>query len=99
MRIENSDDFLIVGQADMMEVLLNPNVHVNCTGRGQIIIRTNKPCTLYFRKETPNKQYNSISYALQPLVEFNEKVSTNKVRERLYEFNTNEKIVEIYFDK
>lgn len=105
MKIENSDDFLTIGQADMMELLLKPDVHVNCTGRGQIILKTNGSCTLYFRKETPNNQDNSISYALQPLVEFNdvstntEKVSINKVRERLYDFTTDEKLVEIHFDE
>jgi len=102
MRTEKSNDFLTVGLADMMEVLLNDSnndVHVNRTGKGQIILKTTNPYILFFRKETPNAKEQTISYALEPLVSFDDKVTIKKVRQGLYDFTTNNKLVEIYFDK
>lgn len=102
MIIENPEDFLTIGSADMMEVLLTPSIHVNCTGRGRIILKKTNPPILFFRKEmaTTNKEEkDNVSYALQPLVSFDEnKVTIKKVRERLYDFTTNDKLVEMYFD-
>jgi len=100
--MENPDDFLTVGLADMMEVLLNDshnNVHVNRTGKGQIILKTAAPFMLFFRKEMTNAKEQTISYALEPLVPFDEQVTIKKVRQGLYDFTTNDKLVEIYFDK
>jgi len=103
MFVENPDDFLTVGLADMMEVLLNEsnnNVHVNRTGKGQIILKTTAPFILFFRKEMPNAKDDTISYALEPLISFEqEQVTIKKVRQGLYDFTTNDKLVEIYFDK
>jgi len=113
MIIENPEDFITIGLADTMEVLLTPSTHVNCTGRGRIILKKTNPPILFFRKEmmvttTANEDHKKeqgdekdcISYALQPLVSFDDSkvVAIKKVRERLYDFTTNDKLVEIYFD-